>query len=91
MDEDEDDRQNAEDREAQDDSPIGPGILRAAPLKSEQADDDGDDKDAGANQIELLGAFAESNFLFGAANWGVEEEEYDDQGDSSQRYYSMLA
>lgn len=74
--EDEDAEQDGGEDEQQDDAPVRPGILGAAPLKGEEQADDGWHEDCCSERVEALDALDEGVVVSDCA-FGVREEECD--------------
>ena len=84
--------ENTEENEADDNAPTRPWILRAAPLKSKETTDDGDNEDGSTGKVQLHGTGRpEGNALLGLAGWGMKEEENDGQGHGAQRKVDVEA
>lgn len=77
------DEEQAKEDEEHDDSRVGPGVLGAAPLESEEEADDCGQEEDGANRVELLEAGSEADGAFFLTRGRFEEEGYGDERDGT--------
>src|SRR2546423_4226275 len=83
LDDEEYDGQDAEETEAEDDSPIGPRILGATPLKSKKAANDIEDEHGRTPEVELVCPLTPGNAGLGLPGRRMEEEDDDHEGDKA--------